>query len=782
MPFSRPATHSVGVLLAGVIGAVMISAIQADGPRASESVDFERDAAKVLIVNCLSCHNASEPSGGLDLSQRAKVLQGGESGAAIVAHEPAKSLLIQRIRAGEMPPEESGKPLASEELIGLEAWIRQGALWPEDRNLNQYEYSTETRAGLDWWSLRPLKRPHLPATRGVWVRNPIDVFILDELQKHGLGPSPEADRITLIRRLKLDILGLPPTPEEIAYFRNDSAPDAYQRLVDRMLASPHYGERWGRHWLDVVRYADTGGYERNGERSTAWHYRDYVITAFNQDLSYDQFVIEQLAGDAVGARKATGFLVCAPFDDVTFRNRNALQRLQVRQDELHEFVNTTTQTFLGLVVACSRCHDHKFDPVSQRDYYALQAILSGIRHPERTLEHSPYRNERKTKRSAEERRKLIAQYEQEIKELPPAPLSERRMEVRSILVALQEKRSGKDLLTLPYAVFTSAPQEPTYRLHRGDPAQRKEVVDPAAIQSLGRRLEIDNDTSEQERRLALASWIVDPDNPLTARVMVNRIWQYHFGRALVDTPSNFGGSGSRPTHPRLLDWLAAKFMENGWSIKMMHRLIVNSATYRQSSRMTKTGFGTAHSVDADNRLLWRFSRRRLEAEAVRDSILFVAGTLDTRAGGPGYLTYRYPSDRKGTVRPIVPRDDLGSAEWRRMVYELRIRMEVDPTFGALDCPDGGTLRAKRTRSTTPIQALNLFNSRFVLAQAEQLAARIETESSSDPLCQVQWAFRLLCGRSPDAEELAACVALVREVGLAPFCRVVLNTNEFLFMP
>ena len=736
------------------------------------AVEFERHIARTISVNCLSCHNPTELSGGLDLTTSESARAGGDSGPALVPGDPQRSNLLSRIRDGEMPPEGKGEPLSTEQVALLEGWIRRGAPWPVGRALNQYEFSTETRAGLDWWSLRPVERPDVPQVDGP-VQTPIDAFVLRGLAAEGLQLSPEADRVTLIRRLTFDLLGLPPTPEEVDAFASDTQGDAYQRLVERLLDSKHYGERWGRHWLDLARYADTSGYESNILRPTAWHYRDYVIGSFNNDLPYDRFIIEQIAGDAVGVRNATGFLVCAAFDNVTFRTRNEMQRMQVRQDELHEFVNTTTQTFLGLTVACSRCHDHKFDPIRQRDYYALQAVFAGCRHPERSITHYPFRDEMKQERTEEESRKMIAELEEEANTLPPAPQSERRMEVRSQLLALKAKLNGENLNDLPYAVFLDEPHEPTYRLQRGEVGQRKEVVPPATIESLGRHLELDDDTSEQERRLALAKWIAAAENPLTARVMVNRIWQLHFGVGLVDTPSNFGAQGSRPSHPELLDWLASEFIASGWSIKQMHRLVVNSNVFRQASAPNKA----AQDIDGGNRLLWRFTSRRLEAEAIRDSILHVSGKLNPQMGGAGY-----ESLNKRAYRSYTPNEDFGPNEWRRMVYEFRVRIETDPTFGVMDCPDGGQLCPQRNRSTTPIQALNLFNSKFVIDQSQYFANRVESEAGSKLEQQVQRAFRLAYGRLPSQEQAADCVAFVGEHGLATLCRAILNSNEFLFLP
>jgi Protein of unknown function (DUF1553)/Protein of unknown function (DUF1549) len=580
-------------------------------------------------------------------------------------------------------------------------------------------------------AFQPLTRPAVPPAGNIaWCRNDIDRFILARLEKEHLAPSPEADRRTLIRRLSFDLLGLPPTPEETAAFVADPDPAAYEKLVERDLASPAYGERWARHWLDVVRFAESHGFEMNQPRRNAWPYRDYVIRALNEDRPYEQFVREQLAGDASGVDEATGYLVAGPWDQV--KSPDVVLTAQQRADELHDVVSTTASAFLGLTVGCARCHDHKFDPITQHDYYAVTAVFAGVQHGERPL-------------------------------LP-------------VLSSQPLVYAGQ---------FVKPP--PTFLLHRGDPTQPREEVAPGALAYFGGKLELSAET-EQQRRLALARWISDPKNPLTARVLVNRLWQHHFGEGIVSTPSDFGRNGARPSHPELLDWLASEFLSRGGSLKAIHRLIVTSSTYQQNSRIEDSGSrieggqplpGDPRSTDAGNRLLWRYPPQRLEAETLRDSILAVCGNLDRRMSGPGFDLFE-PNDNY--VKVYTPKTQFGPAEWRRMVYQSKPRMQLDNVFGAFDCPDAGQIAPKRNRSTTPLQALNLLNSSFMVQQADIFAQRLQGEAGNDVEAQVRRAFLLAFGREPVVEEQEAAAQLIRTEGLAVFCRALLNANEFVSIP
>ncbi|MFN0056739.1 MAG: DUF1549 and DUF1553 domain-containing protein [Planctomycetales bacterium] len=796
------------------------------------------------------------------------------------------------------------------------------------------------------WSFRPIIRPPLAATEGT-----IDQLLAAKLREQQLDFSPEEERRTLIRRLFLVMHGLPPTPDEVEQFLGDASPDAYERLVERVLASPRYGERWARHWLDVVRFAESNGFETNRVRKNAWPYRDWVIASFNEDKPYDQFVREQIAGDSVGADAATGFLVAGAYDLVKSPDINLT--LMQRQDELADIVHTTGTAFLGLTLGCARCHDHKFDPVSQKDFFAWQAVFAGVQFDQRPLR--PHRNPTDEQDLARWRSELASANASlgalrlaalRAKGSPTATAAERlrppvnerlneetfepittqairltilktnssepcldELEVYDVegtnvalasaggipsasstlpgyeihkLAHLNDGRTGnerswisnasgtgwvridfpvphrierivwgrdragkfKDRLAVAYRIeamqqgdwrelashedrepfesgdpltflkhlseadATTARQrlirieelqarinsvtvglpawvgtfsqpEPTFRLHRGDPQQRREEVPPDALAiminlGLSASLGLTSDTPEQLRRIRLAEWMVDPKNPLPARVIVNRLWHFIFGTGIVETPSDFGGNGAPPLHPELLDWLADELVHSGWSLKHMQRLILLSRAFRQSSAPRSEGL----AVDATARLLWRFPPRRLEAEAIRDSLLSVSGTLDPRMGGPGFFLQRVEEDN---VFRYFPKEHVESAEFRRMVYLHRIRQEQDSVFGAFDCPSGNQVVPRRSRSNTPLQSLNLFNSPFVMQQAELWARRLKDEAGSDPAEQARCAFRHLTSREPDSWELEESVTLIREQGLTPFCRALFNSSEFLFI-
>ncbi len=802
------------------------------------------------------------------------------------------------------------------------------------------------------WSFQPLTVA--PGTHSV------DSFIAAKLKASGLKMSPPADRVTWRRRVSFDLVGLPPTPEQVAAFVADKSSDAFARVVDELLASPRYGERWAQHWLDVVRYADTHGFEVNTERPNAWPYRDYVIRAFNRDTPYDQFIREQLVGDALGEDAATGFLLTASVllpgqigaDDVSKR--------LARQDSLDEIVVNIGQTFLGLSIGCARCHDHKFDPISARDYYAMQAFVAGVEYNERELR-TPEATA--ARREAEQLKARLAELGRQLArfaplarsgiERPPvnarenidrfAPVKAKRVRftikatnslepcvdelevfgagpenfalasagtlatasgsavaadrhelrfvndgrygnARSWLsnepgrgwvvlefpaeqtierVVWGRDREGQfaDRLATNYVIevagatgewrvvadatdrekFDPAARRAlafstkglgadeakqaetlnqekvaleakikatenaqkvfagTFRkpddirlLHRGDPEQPKEPVTPAVLSALG-DLKLPPDAAEQDRRRALADWIASPQNPLTARVMVNRIWQGHFGTGLVETASDFGRSGTKPSHPELLDWLAAEFIRSGWSVKHMHRLVVLSAAYRQSSVQWSVVSGQsrgrpsaplntehfkAQQLDADARLLWRFPARRREAETIRDTMLAVSGQLDLKMYGRGYNLFA----QRGGLSGFTPVETFSGEGLRRMIYAHKVRREREAVFGAFDCPDAGQSTARRRESTTPIQALNLFNSRFTLDQAAALAARVQREAGDDLAQQITRSYRLALSRTPTAAELADAAPAVRAHGLATLARALFNSNEFLFLP
>jgi hypothetical protein len=560
------------------------------------------------------------------------------------------------------------------------------------------------------------------------VRNEIDRFVLARLGDKELSPSPPADRRTLLRRVYFDLIGLPPSPEEVEAFEKDTAADAYEMVVDRLLASPHYGERWARHWLDVVRYGETDGFERNTPRPSAWPYRDWVIRALNADMPYDEFVRLQLAGDVLkpgdpDAVKATGFLVAGVHNTVL---GNDQMRAVARQDELEDIVGAVGQTFLGLTVNCARCHDHKFDPIPQADFYRLSAALAGVGFGERDVAKAK--------------------------------------------------------------VYANVPQAPgiTRFLARGDVTQPGEVVAPAGLAAVaGPKADfgLAANASDADRRKKLAEWVTHPASPLFARVIVNRLWHYHFGTGIVETPSDLGFNGGRPSHPELLDWLAAELINPSqlasggrkppeFSLKHIHRLIVTSATYRQSSAPRKD----ALAVDADNRLLWRFRPHRLEGEAVRDAMLAVSGLLNREVGGKGFSDYKV-HDFNGTAY-FDPFDPVGPEFHRRSIYRFTPRGANQGLLDTFDCPDPAAAAPRRALTTTPLQALSLWNSGFALRMSDAFAARVAKEADGIDN-QVRRAWQLAYQRNPTAEEAKLAAKLVADHGLKALCRALFNSNEFV---
>ena len=1117
------------------------------GVASAAPLDFETQIRPLLVRHCGNCHGASEQNSGLRLDARHAAFKGGDGGLVIVPGKSGESELLRRVTTNDrderMPPE--GSPLTNAEIDLLRRWIDSGANWPE----TDYDREAARDRRLEHWAFQPLQK--FPDSVPDQNKRPlkdkaeeIDRFVAAKLAEHGLKPSPTADRRTLIRRLYFDMIGLPPSPEEVAEFVSDEDATAFERLVENLLQSPRYGERWAQHWLDVVRYADTHGFEVNTPRDNAWPYRDYVIRAFNEDKPYDQFIREQLAGDAYEEDAATGFLVAAAVLLPGQIGKDEESKRLARQDSLDEIIVGTSATFLGLTIGCARCHDHKFDPITARDYYALQAFFAGVSYGDRPirdaaqkerqaatgklderiksletklLDFEPrtftgrtliideadedrvtflkpangpgsnpagptrgYRDDpgsavrvgnlskgqytwwnntpgqdvltyapnvsgqfhlwlswgahgsgvhtrdaryvldddgdltttgdqrevakvdqyyvagiaqgatemkplwsglsyagtvllnessklivrggetgtgitadvivlqelatqasggasRSTKDEPQQAPEVLPQLrepvnaQRNIERFPPVSAKflrfttfatidnnkhepcidelevyessepARKTPARNIALAalgtvatssgnysetgkhqLKHVNDGKysndrswisnlhgggwvqlefpavanidrvvwgrdrtgkftDRLPTKYRIETSTngtawttvaqsddrvplgtpydpnltllqnrtsegnndpsaivaeleklkkqkteletvqtvyggqfgPPEQTFILRRGDPEQRVTEVSPA-VPAIFEFAEISEKAPEQERRIRLAEWIASPNNPLTARVMVNRIWQNHFGRGLAATPSDFGLNGARPSHPKLLDWLAHEFIASGWSIKHVHRLILLSQTWQQSS------FVEPHSarIDSDNKWLWRFSSRRLEGEAIRDSMLSVTGELNLKTGGPGFNFFK----TRGGLSGFPQVDEFGPEEMRRMIYSHKIRMERVPVFGAFDCPDAGQATPVRTQSTTAIQALNLFNSPFVADRARKLAARIEPDHPNDSSSQVRRAFQLAFGRTPSAIELSKSTDVVDKHGLATLCRVLFNSNEFLFIP
>jgi hypothetical protein len=587
-------------------------------------------------------------------------------------------------------------------------------------------------AATNHWAFQPFRKPPVPAVNSSCAHNEIDRFILATLDAKGLSPSPEADPITLIRRLSFTLTGLPATPEDVDAFVADRHPQAYERLIDRLLASPRYGERWARHWLDVVHFGETHGYDKDKLRPHAWPYRDYVIRAFNEDRPYARFVQEQLAGDVLFPGDpqgivALGFIAAGPWDFVGHVELPITKTdgLIARYNDRDDMMMATMSTFQSLTVHCARCHDHKFDPISQRDYYRLQAVFAGVDRANR-----PYYDGTKTQ--------LV------------------------YAAATDFKREGS---------FAPAKGvRPVHLLARGDVKRPLEAVTAGALPCVpGATADFPATDDEGARRAALAKWITDPANMLTRRSIVNRVWQYHFGRGIVDTPNDFGRMGSLPTHPELLDWLAWWFLENGESLKALHRLILTSATFRQSSA-THREYG---KVDPENRFLWRMNRHRLDAEEIRDAMLAVSGALDLTMGGPSVRQFHFKDDHS-PVYDYTQFDVDSPGSSRRSIYRHLVRSVPDPFMDCLDAADPNLLIGRRNSTLTALQALSTLNNPFVLRQSERFAQRIVNDG-------IAYGWKLACARAPSVEEVAKIERFRREHGLTNACRVILNSSEFLFI-
>jgi len=703
-------------------------------------------------------------------------------------------------------------------------------------------FAQTASAGREHWAWQPIKRPTIPQVLNPksQLLNPIDQFIAARLAQAGLRMSPEADRRTLIRRLYFDLIGLPPSPERVQQFLKDRNPKAYENLADELLSSPRYGERWARHWLDVVHYGDTHGYDKDKPRPNAWPYRDYVIRALNEDKPYARFVEEQIAGDVLysGTRdgiEALGFLAAGPWDFIGHAElpETKIDGKIARHLDRDDMVANTIGTFNSVTVHCAQCHNHKFDPVSQEDYYSLQAVFSALdRADKKYFAGQAELTERFAKldgrqREIAERKRIIereaakaagetvakldAQIATAVKKpdnaVEVAELRKTRMQLvdAAMKPELRAERDAinvelaelnKELATFPkpetvfaatvhYGVgdfrgtgWNGGKPRPIHVLARGQVTSPGREVTPGALSMLKfqpARFDIPKDAPEAQRRAALARWIVDPQNPLTWRSIVNRVWQYHFGEGLVTTPNDFGRNGAKPSHPELLDWLAVEFRDSGGSLKKLHKLIVMSATYRQTSQPT-----TGQSPTADNTLLWRQNRRKLEAEAVRDAVLSVTGKLDLTMGGAGWQDFvierpeHSPHYEYGLADPEDPKT------WRRSIYRFIVRSQTQPWMTALDCADPSQRVDKRNESLSPLQALALLNNGFMVTQAQHFAARLQQEKPNDLAAQIERAHWLAFGRKATATEQQKYIAFARSYGLPNLCRVLLNLNEFTF--
>lgn len=832
---------------------------------ADSNVSFSQQIQPILEARCLKCHGQAIQLGKLDLRSRAKALTGGEHGAAIVPGKPEASPLYRHVAGTEKPLMPMDGKLSEAEIVTIKHWIDQGAVWDESTlsdkgpstSLEDMQIPPEAR---NYWAFqKPVKSA--PPCAG----NPIDAFLQKMWHEKGLKPAPEADRTTLLRRAYQDLIGIPPTPAEAEAFLNDQRPDAWERLVDRLLESPHYGERWGRHWLDVARYADSNGYEHDFDRPNAWRFRDYVIRSFNSDKPFDQFLHEQLAGDELKnvtfeTLIATGFL--RNYAKVGFREKD---NPEFRYEYLDDMIATVGKGILGLTVQCARCHNHKFDPIPQKDYYRMQAVfwpaveydfplvpkdqadayrkkvgavnarIAAVKQQISTLD-EPYRNTilaAKYKKfpqnvqdaiaTPEDKRtegqKLLAnQVVLTVKAAPaeiekimkPADLAARK-QLDAEIASIEKDRPSPIPMAMgmtdgDYRFTPDGPGDepapgkgvkhadfpgsyvhegtdryqppPSYFLIRGDVNSHGSVMKPGfvTVATYGNPpVEVAPPTNHTSgRRLALAEWLTSRDNPLTARVAVNRIWHYHFGRGIAATLDNFGKMGELPVDQELLDWLAVEFMDQGWSYKKMHRLIMTSKAYRMSSSFADPD---DLAKDGDNKYMWRFRIQRLESEAVRDSILAVSGGLNQEMFGPPVFPELQPEIRASMVNGIWNQDGDGPKVWRRSVYVYRKRSLPFPMFETFDMPDQNLTCGARNVSTVPTQALMLLNDDFVLKQAKLFAGRVREAVPNDRDRQIDLAFKLALSRPPSPEERK----LIGNQDLTAVTHVLLNLNEFLYV-
>ena len=757
---------------------------------------FDQQVAPILVQHCIECHNPNDLKGKLNLQSKDGFLMGGELGSAFNVDSPQNSLLLTRVTADEMPPEH---PLSAKEKQVLTRWVKNGAQWGTTP-INIFKYSSPKRAGFDWWALQPLAKPTLPTTSAYTPQNSIDLFVHKRLLDSKLKPAIPADRNTLIRRIYLDLLGIPPTAEQVNSFIADNSPDAYNQLVDEVLGNPQYGERWARHWLDVVRFGESQGFERDKLRPHSWRYRDWVIDAFNQDLPYDTFAQLQLAGDLIeGAtsqgRIATGFLGAGTWDEVGFSQRSPVFKRVVRQDQLEDLTAAVAQSFLGLTVNCARCHDHKFDPITQKEYYQFTASLASVYHGQMSFADQMSELERETNLRNKEaylyRQRLIQQQIQQARETAEAKLKAAGQEItdESIRAALPEfvtthlEFESKQLLDIAnrygnFSVYAIAPKKPdeTFVLIRGNPEQRGEAALPGGIASVSAKsadFQLEAAAPDTERRLAFANWITQ-DNPLFARTMVNRIWHYHFGVGIVDTPNDLGFNGGTPTHPNLLEFLATEFVENDFSIKHIQRLIVTSATYQQNSKSNAENI----LIDADNRLLWRYSPKRMEAEVLRDTVLAISGQLNAEMHGPGYYDF---TTFVANSQFYDVFDPIGESFNRRTIYRTLIRSGRNRFLDVFDCPDPSAKAPNRAVTTTPLQSLSLMNHSFSMRAATRYAAKLDALQPNSPTRQLEVLFQEAFSRQITEDELELALEVYEDAGLLGVCRAILNANELIYI-
>jgi mono/diheme cytochrome c family protein len=746
----------------------------ADEAPAKKPFTRTTEVRQLLEARCVSCHGGKKTRGGLDLTTREALLRGGDSGPVVVPGQAGKSRLYKLVLHAEEPGmPQKGDRLSAAQADLIAAWIDAGV--PYERPL----VGRAIPKSQAWWAYNPIRKPTPPAVSSPeyrnWAEGPIDQFVLAKLVEKGLTPAPPADRRTLLRRVTFDLVGLPPTPEELDAFLHDPDPDAFEKVVDRLLASPHYGERWARHWMDVIHFAETHGHDQDVPRENAWPYRDYLIRSLNADKPYGRLVEEQIAGDILypedpQATVALGFLAAGPWDESSLRDirEDTLDRKAGQYLDRDDMVGTVGLSLLSTTVQCARCHDHKFDPISQEEYYGLQAIFAGVDRADRPYDADP---------KVRARRLALLKRQAELKD------GKEKEKVKAELAALPPSQmvyaAAADFV--PQGSFRPAGGcRPVQVLKRGDIRQPGGSAVPEAlscIPGLEGHFHLDNLKSEGARRAAFAHWVSDPRNPLTWRSAVNRVWQHHFGRGLVATPSDFGHMGARPTHPELLDWLAATFLEEGGSLKKLHRRIVTSATYRQSSRH----HAEFAKRDGDNLYLWRMTRTRLDAESLHDAVLQVSGKLDPTMGGPSVRHFlQSPGIHRTPKVDYLGFNPDSPGGHRRSVYRFVFRTLPDPFMDALDCPDASQFTAVRANSVTVLQALAMLNDQFMVRMSEHFAERLAPAGCVEE--QVRRAYLLALGREATSQETMALAGYARRHGMANACRLLFNCNEFLFVP
>jgi len=793
---------------------------QAAEPTSAELDFFEKKIRPIIIEKCYKCHSSMEKvKGGLSLETREDLLKGGDTGPAIEPGDPDKSRLIEAVRYKnrdlQMPPKNQ---LSPEQVRDLETWVKMGAPDPRVKTAQAapVKHGMDLMEGRKFWSFQPLAKPVPPTVKKTaWVQSPIDAFILAKLEEKRLKPAAPADKRALLRRATFDLTGLPPKPAEIEAFLKDKSPDAFAKVVERLLASPQYGERWGRHWLDVARYADSNGLDENVAFGNAWRYRDYVINAFNRDKPYDQFVMEQLAGDllpktdemAVMHERLTalGFLSMGP------KLLAEADKVKLEMDMIDEQIETMGRTFLGSTLGCARCHDHKFDPVTTEDYYALAAIFKSTHTMDdwKTLAkwHEPVVALPEDYRAKEAYEQKIAAHKLSItnfitvanKELlvtlktntlPKAPEKMYPTNTVAELTKLRAdlKRLEEDMPELPstMGVMDGTNIVKTLPVHiRGSHLALGKPVPRGVpqVMTISTRPQF---SERQSGRLELARWLTDPEHPLTARVMVNRIWRWHFGQGLVTSTDNFGVLGDRPSHPELLDWLARRFIAEGWSVKAMHRLVMLSSTYQMEANALQ---GNSHA-DAENRLLAHFPLRRLEAEEIRDALLAMAGSLDLTMGGK-----TIPLKNREFVFNHTSKDATTYDSPRRAVYLPIIRNHLYDLFEQFDYPDPAVPNGNRSATVVAPQALLMMNSELVSKAATQFAEQLLADQGASEARRLDAAYVKAYGRLPSAAErkraerfLSGLLgetgkdkAAARRAAWTALCQTLLAANEFIYL-